>query len=784
MLLCDDPACGEAIDRALARDGRFSRLELARLADLAAACRRLGERPADLVLAVLPWQGLGAAALLVALPPSRHFPLVLLAPPGEALAAAAAAGAFDYEPWSPACLDNLPHRVERWLKAWELRAERDAMAERLRLAEAQFRHTLDQTLSHNLSEREATQVELEEARGFLESIVENLPAMVFVKDADELRFVRFNRAGEELLGLSREELLGKSDADFFPPAEADFFRAKDRSVLAGGGVLDIPEEPIHSRSLGERWLHTRKIPLRGADGKARFLLGISLDITERKRAEAALQTALREQRALLASYPAGVFTVSEDRRVMVANEAMEAMFGYGPGEMAGLPTREICASEETWRWIGTEGYEAIAGDGKLRTEIEYRRRDGSHFWGLLTGVLVDPQVPAKGRLFAVVDITDRLRLEEELRQADRKKDEFIATLAHELRNPLAPIRNAVAVLRKRAPADPQLTWCCEVIERQVGQMGHLLEDLLDVSRFSRGRLTLRRERLELSTVINQSIEIARPLVQERRHRLIVSLPGEAIWLEGDATRLAQVFSNLLTNAAKYSEEAGRIELVARLEAGEVEVAVKDAGIGIAAEQLPRVFEMFAQLDAAHERSQGGLGLGLSLVRALVELHGGSVEARSEGVGRGSEFIVRLPRSEPPAPPAASPAPAGGGPAAAWRILVVDDNRDVAETLALVFEIDGHEVYRGYGGEEAVRIAAEMRPELVLLDLGMPEVNGFEACRRIRAEPWGRAMRLVALTGWGQEEDRRRTAEAGFDAHLVKPVDPAALSDLLGRLDRP
>lgn len=569
------------------------------------------------------------------------------------------------------------------------------------------------------------------------------------------------------------------------PDDASRVLASFVAAVKGETADYLVEHRVRVAGGGYKWIASHgMVTQRDARGRALRMTGTNADIDELKRNEARLAAALLEQQALLAASPAGVYIIGRDRHLLQANEAMERMCGYGREEMVGLPTRELCVDEADWRWIGAEGYEQIRSQGLLRLELRLRRREGSEFWGLVQGVAIDPRDPDEARLFTAVDISAQKGLEESLREADRKKDVFIATLAHELRNPLAPIRNAVAILRQIGGTDSRQAWCREVIERQVAQMAHLLEDLLDVSRITSGKLTLRRERLELAAVIEQAVEIARPLVDDGGHELTVALPPEPVEIDGDRTRLAQVFSNLLTNAAKYSERGGRIGLVASIEGQELVVSVKDTGIGIAAEHLPRIFEMFSQIDLAMNRSQGGLGLGLSLVKGLVEMHSGRIEARSDGPGAGSEFVVTLPLPERPRVEA--PATEGDEPSSAAgkaKVLVVDDNHDVATTLALLCELDGHQVRTAHDGLEALEVAAAYRPDVILLDLGMPRLNGLDACRRIRQEPWSKGMLLVALTGWGQEEDQRKTDEAGFDHHLVKPVDPAALSSLLAGLSQ-
>ncbi|HEX6900632.1 MAG TPA: ATP-binding protein [Thermoanaerobaculia bacterium] len=367
------------------------------------------------------------------------------------------------------------------------------------------------------------------------------------------------------------------------------------------------------------------------------------------------------------------------------------------------------------------------------------------------------------------------------READRRKDEFLATLAHELRNPLAPIRNMLEVMKRAAGNGVLMDQARATMERQVGHMVRLIDDLLDVSRISRGKVELKRERVELASVVYQAVEAARPLAQRARHELNVTLPPEPIYLNADPVRLAQVFGNLLNNACNYSEPGGKVWLTAERRGGDAIVKVKDTGVGIPPDQLEGIFEMFAQVDRSLERSRGGLGIGLTLVKRLVEMHEGTVTAYSEGPGQGSELTVRLPVPVEPPRVEPTPEPAALKSATGRRILVVDDNRDSAVSLAMLLEIGGHEVTAAYDGQEALDKAAELRPEVVLMDLGMPKLNGYDAAVRIRQQPWGERMILIAVTGWGQEEDRRRTSQAGFDGHLVKPVDYAAVVKLLDSL---
>jgi signal transduction histidine kinase len=374
------------------------------------------------------------------------------------------------------------------------------------------------------------------------------------------------------------------------------------------------------------------------------------------------------------------------------------------------------------------------------------------------------------------------RAEQVLQEADRRKDEFLATLAHELRGPLAPLRNMLEIL-KRADGDGAVTAsACATLDRQLSHMTRLVDDLLDVSRITQGKMDLKRRRTELASVLYQAIEACRTIAEEARHDVSVDLPSTPIYLDADPVRLAQVFSNLLNNSCKYTPPGGMIQLTAERDGAAVEVTIKDTGVGIPPEKLNAIFELFTQVDQSLERSQGGLGIGLTIVRRLIEMHGGTVAARSAGSGRGSEFVVRLPiRVETQEREQAPPPAAREGAATRRRILVVDDNRDSATSLAMLLQMTGNDARTAHDGEDAVRQADEYRPELILLDIGLPKMNGYDACHAIRKQPWGKEIAIVALTGWGQDDDLRKSQAAGFNAHLVKPVDFEALSTLIADL---
>jgi signal transduction histidine kinase/CheY-like chemotaxis protein len=367
-----------------------------------------------------------------------------------------------------------------------------------------------------------------------------------------------------------------------------------------------------------------------------------------------------------------------------------------------------------------------------------------------------------------------------LKEADRHKNEFLATLAHELRNPLAPIRNALHLLGL-AKGDAAVAERARVMmERQVGQMVRLIDDLLDVSRITRGKLELRTERVELARVVESAVETCRPLIQASGHELTLALPAEPVHLEADGTRLAQVFANLLNNSAKYTPPGGRIALAAEVHSGSLVATVRDTGIGIPREMLGRVFDMFTQVDQTLVKTSGGLGIGLTLVKRLVEMHHGTIEAHSDGPGRGSTFVVRLPvRGGPPGTaPDAAPAKAGPAPAGRRRILIADDNADAATSLAAMLQLMGNDTRVAYDGLQALQEAETFRPDVILLDIGMPKLSGYDAARRIRQQPWGVRPLIVAITGWGQEDDKQRARAAGFDHHLTKPMDPTTLVSLL------
>lgn len=520
------------------------------------------------------------------------------------------------------------------------------------------------------------------------------------------------------------------------------------------------------------------------------VLVVCTETTQTVLAEKRNAEQLVRQRRLFEQAPAFIIIMRGPGHVVdFVNDAHRIVFGsdHWPGKSIreAFPSIEGQGFFEKLDAVFATGETFEARDAEVRFRRTPQGAEESHHFNFIYAPLFDTSGIIDGIFCVGFDVTATHDAHEKLRDADRRKDEFIATLAHELRNPLAPIRNALQIARSAHSTAAQLRWSHEVIDRQVRNMSLLLDDLLDVSRITRGTLQLRREPVELAAIIDTAVETARPLIDAHKHRLTVSLPSEPLRIHADALRLAQAVSNLLTNAAKYSEPQALIRLEAGLESGHVRISVADSGIGIEAHMLSRIFEMFAQGEPALDRAEGGLGIGLSLVRGLVSLHGGTVEATSEGLGKGSTFVIRIPampwRGEVVSTKAAaiddSPATRG------TRVLIVDDNRDIAESLALMLQLNGHDTRTAYDGAQALQVADAFEPRVVMLDIGMPHLNGHETVRMLRQRHWAAGALFVAVTGWGQPDDRRRSLDAGFDFHVVKPVDPLELLAMLARSKR-
>jgi PAS domain S-box-containing protein len=669
-----------------------------------------------------------------------------------------------------------------------------------------------------------------EIKARLAAIVESSEDAIVSKTLDGV-ILTWNAGAEHIFGYTASEAVGQSITIIIPPERYDEERYILAQIRQGQRIESF--ETIRVAKDGRRLHISLTIsPIRDDEGRVIGTSKIARDITERTVAA----RREREQGRLMRLLPEAALTIhssgsldsvlraiaEEARRILCAQRAVSS-----------LPVDDDSAqgNHNVWAAPNDEhrlapGLEALVED--LSAEVCRTNRPMRLAWAELaalpavrqasavgqccnglTSWLAAPFVSRTGKNLGLVQVSNKVdgdfseldeaalvqlahlasvaienaRLYGELREQDRRKDEFLALLAHELRNPLAPLRNGLQVMRlaDRDPASMMLAR--EMMERQLNHMVRLVDDLLDVSRISRNKMELRRSRVLLADVVSGAVELARPVVEAAGHELIVTLPEQPIYLDADLTRLAQVFGNLLTNSAKYTERGGRIWLTANREGHQVSVGIRDTGIGIPDCALPHIFDMFSQVDRSIERSTGGLGIGLALVRGLVEMHGGTVEASSPGPGAGSTFIVRLPVLEdhvetPTLKPSDNGARAVG---ANRRILVVDDNRDSAISMTIMLRLLGNDVRSAHDGLEAFELAQSFHPQVILMDLGMPKLNGYDATRRIREQPWGHDTIIVALTGWGQEVNRARSKEVGCDGHLVKPVHLPDLEDLLNEL---
>ena len=489
--------------------------------------------------------------------------------------------------------------------------------------------------------------------------------------------------------------------------------------------------------------------------------------------------------AIVTSSDDAIVSKTLEGRILTWNAGAERLFGYSAAEAIGQSITLLIPAERHDEESALFG-RIRRGERTEHFETVRVAKDGRRIDVSLT---VSPVRNASGEIIGASkvarDITQRKEAEAALREADRRKNEFLAILAHELRNPLAPIRNSLHILRMSAGSDPSTATVSEIMERQVNHMVRLVDDLLEISRITGGKIELRKELVELAAIVRGAVETSWPLIEDAHHQLALSIPPEPLTLEADAVRLTQVIANLLNNAAKYTNAGGQIWLTVRREGENAAVSVRDNGMGIPADMLPYVFDLFTQVNRSFDRAQGGLGIGLALVKSLVEMHGGSVQAHSEGPGNGSEFVIRMPVAANPRPAGGvEPKPRPSTVLASRRVLVVDDNRDAAESLGMLLRLLGADVHVVYDGRDALEAVTAYRPAVVLLDIGMPNMDGHEVARQIRRQPEFQDVTLIALTGWGQEEDRRLSQTAGFNYHLIKPVDAGALQTLLiSPLDR-
>jgi PAS domain S-box-containing protein len=631
----------------------------------------------------------------------------------------------------------------------------------------------------------------------LASIIESSDDAIISKTLNGI-IQSWNAAAQRLFGYTADQAIGRHISLVIPPeriAEEDHIVSQ---LKAGKRIDHFETERL--RSDGGRILVSLTIsPIKDDAGTVIGASKIVRDVTRQRQAEHRERQLLAEAASANAKFHAffeqgalfaGIMDV--DGTLLEANRLSLEACGFTREQVIGKPFWEgpwWSPSQPLVEQIRAASGEAAAGQ-TFHAEMPYFVADGSQ---RLAEVTIQPIRDESGRVLFLAptgqDVTERKRLEDNLRrlaadlsEADRRKNEFLAMLAHELRNPLAPISNATRALRLSDGQDGGLQAASAMLERQVGQMARLVDDLLDMSRITRGKIELRKERVELAPIVHQAVEAVVAQYRSMNHELTVTLPPQPVHLEADPARLAQVIGNLLNNACKFTDRGGHVWLTVDREGDQAVIRVRDTGIGIAADDRSRLFEMFAQVDTSLERSRDGLGIGLTLVRTLVEMHGGTVQVHSEGLGRGSEFTIRLPVAAATARP--SPQPAVREPlrsSVGRRILIVDDSEDGAESLAMLLRLEGHETYKAHDGQEAIKAAERLRPDVVLLDIGLPILNGYEVCRRIRREAWGQHLTIVALTGWDQEEDRHRSREAGFDAHMVKPVDHDELLKLLASL---
>ncbi len=627
--------------------------------------------------------------------------------------------------------------------------------------------------------------ELERLR--LAAVLEALPAGVAIADAKG-RIVQFNTALVRLWGAPPPAVKGIAEYGAWrgrwshsgKPIEPDEW-AMARTLRTGqvvpGDVVEIDKFDGTAATIVNA-----AAPVRDIEGRIVGGVVAAIDITAQRRAEEALQDRERRLRAALSAGRMGTWHWDLREKRFRLDDGLRRLLEVGGAAQVGTPHEFVRLLHPDDRERVEEAFMRCVEEGRSM-DIEFRvlRAGGGVRWLKDQGDVFHGS-DGRPRYFAgaCMDITDRKAMEEALKDADRRKDEFLAMLAHELRNPLAPIVNATHVLRRLGPLDPKIERLREMIARQAEQLTTLVDDLLEVSRITQGRITLRKEDLELTTAISRAIDTSRPLIDARRHQLEVVLPAHPVRVEADPARLAQSISNLLNNAAKYTDEGGRIELRVEEAGPEVIVRVIDNGMGIAPQDLERIFELFTQSQPSLDRAQGGLGIGLTIVRKLVEMHGGRVDARSDGLGQGSEFVMRLPRG-----PVHAARPLGDDahaprerPRQAVRVLVVDDNVDAASSLGTLLELDGYEVELAYDGHGAIDAARRFRPDVLLLDIGLPGLNGLQVARELRRDPAFADKLFVALTGYGQAEDRRESRAAGFDHHLTKPIDEIELMSLL------
>ena len=631
----------------------------------------------------------------------------------------------------------------------------------------------------DITERKRTEVALQESEARFRRMADSAPVLIWVSDVEK-QCTWFNQPWLDFVGRSMAREIGIGWMENVHPADvehcvrtyADAFDTRQSFAM---------EFRLRRRDGEYRWLLDQGVPLYDGAGGFAGYIGSCFDVTEERRKEKALRDARNHLRMVTDTMAALVTRCSRDLRFVWTNKGYMLWRGLSAEQIEGHAIEEVVGAE-TFARLRPYIERVLAGESvEFEMQVAVPGRGAQWLYVSYVPTYEDGGEQPDGWVSVVIDITRRKQLEQTLKDADRRKDEFLASLAHELRNPLAPMQNALQIMGLRRGDADEIERARDMLQRQMRQMVRLIDDLLDVNRISRGKIQLRNERVDLAAAIASAIETSRPLIDEFGHLLTIDLPVEPIAVDADLTRLAQVFGNLLNNAAKYTQRNGRLAVRVSREGDTAVVAVEDNGVGIERDHLATVFDMFTQVDSGVAHAHGGLGIGLAIAKRLVELHGGTIDVASDGPEKGSIFTVRLPvlpASDAVTAPSAASTSAPDAAAAQRRVLVADDHKDSAASLARLLEILGNSVRTARDGEEAVALAAAFRPHVILLDIGMPKMNGYEACGRIRAEPWSRNVAIVALTGWGQESDRRRSREAGFDHHLVKPVELDALEAVL------
>jgi PAS domain S-box-containing protein len=629
---------------------------------------------------------------------------------------------------------------------------------------------------------EAIALQASRDRDQMRTTLASIDDAVIVTDAQG-RIQSMNSAAESLTGWKSADALSsplESVVHVVNEATRRVIESPTVKILRDGVGTALANVILVDRDGRDRFIDSNAAPMRDAQGAIIGVVFVFREILERRREEAAH----RLLASIVESSQDAIYGKSLDGTIASWNAAAERLYGYAAHEVIGQPSTILTPSDR----LGEQS--AILAqfhDTSEHFETVRRRKDGAliHISTTISPVRNEAGVVVGSSTIAR-DITPQKRAQEELqkaqeqlREADRRKDEFIAILAHELRNPLAPLRNALGILKVADASSPKAIDARNTAERQVHHLARLVDDLLDVSRITHDRIELQKKRLELKGLVQHAVETAQGVIDSNAHKLTVSLPDETVWLDVDDVRIVQVLANLLNNAAQYTTPGGTIELSAAKVGAAIEIRVSDTGLGIAPDALPRVFDLFTQVSPKEARTAHSLGIGLRLVKGLVEMHGGRVEALSAGPGRGSVFVVRLPIAERPEVPNQQPLSAVAPSAVAKRrILIVDDNVDSAESLATLLGLDGHETRVASDGPSALDLVAAHPPDIMLLDIGMPGMDGYEVARRVRQGKDSSRLTLVALTGWGQESDRKRAAEAGFDHHLTKPVEPGALNQII------